>query len=1109
MSSIQAGSGYIIGNTYNTELNGQYQVNGITIIDSNANATLRSINTQNNSINIGSGSLNVSNITAKSLYISGGGQLNSTSIITNNNFINAGSGTITSGFIVTGGITSTTLNTQNNSINIGSGNINSTGALYIGQVISKQINTQNNSINAGSGTINASNITVGSINTQNNSINAGSGLINAGNISVYSINTQNNNINAGSGSLITSNITTSNITTINIYASNITSGIINTQNSAINAGSGSLKIGTINATAITASTINTQNNSINAGSGSFIAGLTYFNSNVGINVQPINTFDINGKASIGTYAGNYNAPQNGVIISGNVGIGTTNPQSNLHVNGSLGITYSTSNLLLVNQQQATFGFNTLTIPYITVSNLNVLTNTNITVPLSTGNNVINTGSGGITVGSINTQNYSVNLGSGTLIASNIMFNSLVTSNLTFTGSLTTINSIMTLTSNLKVLNVNPTNSGPALQVFQSGSGTAGTIAEFYDYTLSSTVPVVAIVDQGSIQFNGQSFTDTSRNITTSTITTQNNTINAGSGSITHGTLTTQNNTINAGSGSLTVGTILTQNNNINVGSGTIFSSNIIASSSITTSNLYVLGTTTTINSITTETSNFTISNILGVGPALNVYQSGTSNGGTIANFYDYDISITTPVFSIADQGVINVNGNKFIDINRNITSTTITTQNNTINAGSGALTVGTITTQNNNINMGSGTINTGSIFASNISFSGQIINTGSITSTLPSSLQVNPVMQTFKVTTSNQKVFTLTQTMIGIYNAYSSNCEIYQNGTRLAYINSNLTDYTVTTQWNTSNNSNISTFVVSLTLPALYGDIVSATIWPSFYSNVSSFQPGYVYQVFSNLNWGFSNNNTVLTNPSSYVGIGTGIPQTSLHVVGNIINIGTISSSNYSLYTSTITGSGNNGGQFEYDGSVFYDTPLTGQRGLLPGMQYYILNADRAGQNSTANQNIFTTRTDNGGGTVNVSSGVRYYFETMFIVYKTATTTATLAYGITGGTLATLEYTGLTYTTTVATSPLPLTTIAGNNINYIQNRTTTPSTLAVLTAATGANVATIVVKLNGYFDVTTGGAITPVFALSGANTLNVGAGSYMLLYPIGSSSTNTIIGSWA
>ena len=85
----------------------------------------------------------------------------------------------------------------------------------------------------------------------------------------------------------------------------------------------------------------------------------------------------------------------------------------------------------------------------------------------------------------------------------------------------------------------------------------------------------------------------------------------------------------------------------------------------------------------------------------------------------------------------------------------------------------------------------------------------------------------------------------------------------------------------------------------------------------------------------------------------------------------------------------------------------------------------------------------------------------------------------------------------------------GQNVDMDGTSLPVFNSVAEAMAATGANVATIVVKLNGYFDVTTGGAITPVFALSGANTLNVGAGSYMLLYPIGSSSTNTIIGSWA
>ena len=1081
MSSIQAGSGYIIGNIYNTELSGQYQLNGKTIIDSNANTTFASINTQNNSINAGSGLLNIGNIFAKSITIGTSGPMNVNSINTNNNYINAGSGSLTAGNITvnsiitqnsiintgSGALTVGTINTQGNSINIGSGNINSTGTLYIGPIVSKQINTQNNSINVGSGIIYGSSIlatslTTTTINTQNNSINIGSGTIIASNITVGTITTQNNSVNIGSGTLNISNI----IATI-IQVGNISTNIINTQNSLINVGSGTIYGSSIVATSLTTTTITTQNNSINIGSGLLTAGISKF-SNISINLnqlnQTSNSLDVNGNTSFGTYAGIYNAPQNGLIISGKVGIGTTNPQSNLHINGSFGVTYSTSNLLVVNQQQTSFGFNSLTIPYITVSNLTVLNNTNIAVPLSTTNNGINVGSGSITVGSINTQNYSVNIGSGTLIASNILVNNILTSNLTFTGSLTTINSIITTTSNVKILNINPVNSGPALQVFQNGSGASGTIAEFYDYNTSTVTPVFGILDQGLVQLYGQQFADINRNITTTTITTQNNTINAGSGTLTVGSINTQGASIIAGAHTVT--TITTQNNNINVGSGTIISNNILVTNSLTTSNLNVLGTTTTIQSITTETSNFTISNINGSGPALNVYQSGTGISGAIASFYDYEVSQSVPVFSIADGGIINISGNKFIDASRNIT-------------------------------------------ASNITFNGQIINTGSITSTLPSSLQVNPISQTFKITTSTQKQFTLTQTMIGIYNAYSSNCEVYQNGIRLGYINSNLTDYNVSTQWNTVNNSNISTFIVTLTNAALYGDVISVTIWPSFYSNVSSFQPGYVYQVFSNLNWGFSNNNTVLTNPTSYVGIGTGIPATSLHVVGNITNIGNISSSNYSLYTSTITGSGNNGGQFEYDGSVLYDTPLTGQRGLLPGMQFYILNTDRTGQNSATNQNIFTTRTDNIGGTVNVSSGIRYYFESVIIIYKTGTTAATLAYGITGATINILEYTGTSYVTTVSTSPLPFSSVAGNNINYLQVRTITPGTVNILTATSGASAATYVVKINGYIDVGTGGAITPVFQMSAANTLNVGAGSYMYLYPLGSQTTNTSIGSWA
>ncbi|MBI1226519.1 MAG: hypothetical protein GC192_14895 [Bacteroidetes bacterium] len=57
--------------------------------------------------------------------------------------------------------------------------------------------------------------------------------------------------------------------------------------------------------------------------------------NVGVNQDnPASVLDVNGNLSIGaTYSGTSNAPTNGAIIEGNVGIGTYNPQKKLHLSG--------------------------------------------------------------------------------------------------------------------------------------------------------------------------------------------------------------------------------------------------------------------------------------------------------------------------------------------------------------------------------------------------------------------------------------------------------------------------------------------------------------------------------------------------------------------------------------------------------------------------------------------------------------------------------------------------------------------------------------------------------------------------------------------------------
>ena len=53
-----------------------------------------------------------------------------------------------------------------------------------------------------------------------------------------------------------------------------------------------------------------------------------------------------------------------------------------------------------------------------------------------------------------------------------------------------------------------------------------------------------------------------------------------------------------------------------------------------------------------------------------------------------------------------------------------------------------------------------------------------------------------------------------------------------------------------NNYSNVvTTYNVSLTNAALYGDIIDVTIWPTLYSNVAAIQTGIVYQVFCNIDF--------------------------------------------------------------------------------------------------------------------------------------------------------------------------------------------------------------------------------------------------------------------
>jgi len=70
--------------------------------------------------------------------------------------------------------------------------------------------------------------------------------------------------------------------------------------------------------------------------------------------------------------------------------------------------------------------------------------------------------------------------------------------------------------------------------------------------------------------------------------------------------------------------------------------------------LIVNGSQTTVENYTTVSSNVSIVNISGFGPALRVAQSGNGVGYPVADFYDNDVSTTVPSLRIADGGNVGI-----------------------------------------------------------------------------------------------------------------------------------------------------------------------------------------------------------------------------------------------------------------------------------------------------------------------------------------------------------------------------------------------------------------------------------------------------------------------
>jgi hypothetical protein len=191
-------------------------------------------------------------------------------------------------------------------------------------------------------------------------------------------------------------------------------------------------------------------------------------------------------------------------------------------------------------------------------------------------------------------------------------------------------------------------------------------------------------------------------------------------------------------------------------------------------------------------------------------------------------------------------------------------------------------------------------------------------------------------------------------------------------------------------------------------------------------------------------------------------------------------------------------GAIEYDGKVIYATPQGTQRGVVPGMQFFRLNADLAGANATGAQSLF-------GVGVTLSASTVYEFEIVFAFSKTAGATShTIALGF-GGT-ATINNIG--YYESLSDNNTSLATLAttADGVVFIQTASAT-----VVTQSFGSAIKYCISIVKGTVSINAGGTFIPQYTLSAApgGAYSTLAGSFIKIYPVGASGANVNVGTWA
>ncbi|NDD53695.1 hypothetical protein EBZ39_07425 [bacterium] len=190
-------------------------------------------------------------------------------------------------------------------------------------------------------------------------------------------------------------------------------------------------------------------------------------------------------------------------------------------------------------------------------------------------------------------------------------------------------------------------------------------------------------------------------------------------------------------------------------------------------------------------------------------------------------------------------------------------------------------------------------------------------------------------------------------------------------------------------------------------------------------------------------------------------------------------------------------GIVEYDGKVFYATPQGTQRGVVPGMQFYRLDSSVAGANVNTAQNIF-------GVGVTLSGSTVYAFQSIYALSKT---TGTTSHSIQSGFGGNATLNNIAYVIQQYQNNSSLTSaLVASSYQYIQTASATSDNIGARTNASQYSFFVV----SGTVSINAGGTFIPQYTLTSApgGAYTTAAGSYFLIYPIGSSGANISVGTW-